>query len=420
MRAWRRAVGVALVVAVFASVAHSGAGSARTAASTDELTVGALLDLRSGWTTLGRASRVTLRLAVADANARLARHGSRMRVRLKIIDVHGDPQASVRALRRLAVRGVRVVIGPQSSSEVRAVRAAANSLGVVLISQGSTAHSLAIRGDHVFRFVPDDVRESEALVALLRRDRIDAIVPVWRDDPGNAGLASSVRKRFRRAGGSVADGVRYGTRVSDFTRTLDRVRTQLASLRSGGASRVAVYLAGFDEVVGLFETASRDTLFGSVPWYGSDGVALSPRLVASEAAASFAASVGYPNPILGLTDAAARRSRTLVRRIEARLGRTPDAFALTAYDALQVAVDASTRARGVGDSARLRRAIAAVADGYTGVTGKLVLNAAGDRAYGSYDFWSICTGGNSAEWKRTASYLAKAPNRGRIVARERC
>ncbi len=420
MRAWRQAVGVALVAAVFASGAHAGTGGASTATPTDELTVGALLDLKSGWTTLGHASRVTLRLAVADANARLARRGSGMRVRLKVIDVHGDPQATVRALRRLAAAGVRVVIGPQASAEVGAVRAAAGALGVVLISQGSTAHSLAVRGDNVFRFVPDDLREGEALVALLRRDGVDAIVPVWRNDAGNAGLADSVRKRFRRLGGSVADGVRYGTGVSDFTPTLDRVRTQVGSLRAGGASRVAVYLAAFDEVVDLFETATRDAFFGSLPWYGSDGVALSPRLVGSQAAASFAAGVGYPNPILGLGDAAARRSRNLVRRIEARLGRTPDAFALTAYDGLQIAVDASTRAGVVGDPARLRRAVAAVADGHRGATGKLLLNAAGDRAFGSYDFWSICAGGNSAEWRRTASYLATAPNRGRIVTRQGC
>jgi branched-chain amino acid transport system substrate-binding protein len=414
----RTMVGV-LVVAVIASFGLLHGRSGAAAGATDERTVGALLDLTGGWTSLGRASRVTLRLAAADANARLARSDSRTRVRLRIIDVHGDPDAARRALRRLAADGVRVVIGPQSSSEVRAVRAAADSLGVLLISQGSTAHSLAIRGDNIFRFVPDDVREGEALVALLQRDGIDAIVPVWRDDTGNAGLARSVREHFTRAGGSIADGVRYRTNVSDFTPTLDRVRTQVASLRSRGASRAAVYLAGFDEVVRLFETVSGDPLLGSLPWYGSDGVALSPRLVASARAAAFAAAVGYPNPTLGLDRVAARRSRKLARRITRRLGRRPDAFALSAYDALQVAVKASARAGG-DDLGRLKRTLRRIADGYAGVTGQVTLNAADDRAFGSYDFWSVCAAGGSAAWRRTWSYLARAPGRGRIVARESC
>jgi branched-chain amino acid transport system substrate-binding protein len=415
-----RASAIAAIVAIIASLGLLSAGGGAVARPGDELTVGALLDLKSGWTSLGRASRVTLRIAAADANERLARSGSNMRVRLRIVDVHGDARASLRGLRTLAAEGVRVVIGPQASFQVRAVRAAAGSLGVVLISQGSTASSLSIRGDNVFRFVPDDVRESEALVALLKRDGIDAIVPVWRNDTGNAGLASSVRKRFPRAGGKVAQGVRYGTAARDFSPTLDRVRAQVAALRSGGATRVAVYLAGFDEVVSLFETASGDPALGSLPWYGSDGVALSPQLTAAPKAAAFAASVGYPNPILGLDDAALRRSRKVRRRIEARLGRAPDAFALTAYTALQVAVDASVRTGAAGDVERLKRTLARIANGYPGVAGKLVLNAAGDRAYGSYDFWSVCAGGGSPAWKRTWSYVATAPDRGRIVARERC
>lgn len=415
-----RAVAVVLVVVAIASLGLPGASGATTAGATDEITVGALLDLNDGWTSLGRSSRATLRLAAADANARLAKSGSRARVRLKIVDVRGDPRATKRALRRLAAEGVRLVVGPQSSAELRAVRATAGKLGVVLISQGSTASSLAVRGDNVFRFVPDDVRESEALVALLRRDRVDAIVPVWRADAGNAGLARSVRERFSAAGGAVADGVRYGTNVRDFAATLGRLRTQLASLRTAGASRIAVYLAGFDEVVGLFEAAAGDALLGALPWYGSDGVALSQQLVKAAKAAAFAESVGYPNPILGLDDDAARRSRKLVMRIEARLGREPDAFALSAYDALQVAVAAGMRAGGVADPARLRRAVASVADGYAGVTGRLSLNAAGDRAYGSYDFWSVCTRGATAVWTRSWSYHATAPGRGRIVARRGC
>jgi branched-chain amino acid transport system substrate-binding protein len=409
-----------LAAAGIASLGLLLAGGSGAARAPDELTVGALLDLKGGWTSLGHASRVTLRLAVADANRRLARSGSARRVRLKVIDVHGSPRAARRGLRRLGADGVRVVIGPQSSSEVRAVRRAAGSLGVVLISQGSTAHSLAIRHDNVFRFVPDDIREGEALVALLQRDEIDAIVPVWRNDTGNAGLARSVRQRFSRVGGSVADGVRYGTNVSDFRPVLERVRGQVASLRSRGASRVAVYLAAFGEVTRLFETASGDPLLASLRWYGSDGVALDPGLIASRKAAAFAAGVGYPNPTLGLDRAAARRSRRLVRRIRARLGRRPDAFALSAYDALRVAVKASIRAGGVENLLRFKRSLRRTAHGYAGMSGKMVLNAAGDRAYGTYDFWSVCTDGASASWKRTWSYLARAPGRGRIVVRDRC
>jgi branched-chain amino acid transport system substrate-binding protein len=417
----RRVSCAAAVLALLAAGAFAALTDGRAAPSRSAATVqiGALLDLKSGWTTLGRASRVTLQLAAADAGNRLVRAGSPTRVRLRIVDVKGKPDVAVRELRRLAASGVHVVIGPQSSAEVSAVRAAARSLGVVVVSQGSTAHSLAISGDNVFRLVPDDRREAEALVALLKRDGIKAIVPAWRDDPGNSGLVSSVRGRFQAQGGSVRAGVRYATDETTFANTVAQLRAQVGAARAGG-KKTAVYLAAFDEVVELFNAAAKDPVLKSVAWYGSDGVALSRALIGDRTAASFAAARGYPNPILGLDAAAARRSATLRRRVRAKLGHDPDAFALTTYDALQIAVRAAERAGGAGNTTRFKRAFARTANGYRGVTGTIRLNAAGDRAYGSFDFWSVCPQGGSFAWRKTSAYLASGVGRGRIVKRQAC
>ena len=399
-----------LLVAVLAALANGRAAPASGAAT---LQVGALLDLKTGWTSLGRASRVTLQLGAADAGTR--------RVRLRIVDVQGKPELAVHELRRLARSGVHVVIGPESSAEVRAVRAAARSLGVVVVSQGSTAHSLAISGDNVFRLVPDDRREGEALVALLKHQGVETIVPAWRDDPGNAGLVTSLRSGFRARGGRVTAGVRYGTDETAFTGTVAKLRAQVNAARASGR-RTGVYLAAFDEVVDLFHEAAKDSVLSSVPWYGSDGVALSRRLVTDRPAASFASHRRYPNPTLGLDAAATKRSASPRRRARARLGSTPDALALAAYDALQIVLQAGERAGGTGNLARFKRAFVQVAHGYRGVSGTVVLNAAGDRTYGSYDFWSVCAGGlqKSFKWTRTFTYLASGVGHGRIVAREAC
>lgn len=291
-----------MLAAFCGSLAVTRGDAARGAArSQNEFVVGAILDLASGWTSLGRASRVTLRLAAADANAALAGRGARLRVRLRIVDAKGEPAIALRQLRRLARSGVSVVVGPQKSSEVAAVRRAATKLGVLVISQGSTAHSLAYPGDYVFRFVPDDVREGEAVVALLRHDGIDAIVPVWRRDAGNAGLERSVRRKFLAAGGKVSTVVPYATKGAPSSAVASSISSQVASLRTGGAKHVGVYLAAFDEVVDLFHAARSESAL-RVPWYGSDGVALATSLVKDQAAGAFAHSVGYPNPTVGLSD----------------------------------------------------------------------------------------------------------------------
>lgn len=407
---------IALSLAVGPAAAPNG-NAARPAAPTRLLLVGGLLDLSSGWTSLGRASRVTLDLAAADANARLARAGSLVRVRVTSVDVRGKPSEAVRQLRRLAAQGIRVFVGPESSAEVRAVRAAANRLGVLVVSQGSTAHSLALAGDNVFRLVPDDRREAEAMTALLKRDRIRAVAPIWRNDPGNAGLVTSLRGRFK---GVVSAGVPYATDTTDFSSTAAALSQQVNALKARKLGAVGVYLAGFDEVVDLFRAASTDSTLGSVRWYGSDGVALTTRLIGNARAAAFANARGYPNPTLGLDAQATRRSATLRARIRARLGSRPDAFALTTYDALQIAVRAAEKTGGIVRIGQFRREFAKAAHGYEGVTGTIVLNASGDRAYGSFDFWSVCRSHGAFAWQRTFSYLASGVGRGHIVKRAAC
>jgi branched-chain amino acid transport system substrate-binding protein len=406
-----------LLLAVGAAVPHDGS-AARAAPPTRLLVVGGILDLSSGWTSLGRASRATLAIAATQANRRLAKAGSPIRIRLQIVDVRGEPDVALRQLRRLARQGVRVFIGPESSSEVRAVRSAANALGVLVVSQGSTAHSLARPRDNVFRLVPDDRREAEAVVALLSRDKVKALAPMWRADAGNAGLAKSMRLRFK---GIVSAGVPYGTAESDFPAKVAALHQQVTALRARKVGNVGVYLAGFDEVVDLFRAAAADPVLSSVPWYGSDGVALTTRLIRDARAAAFADARGYPNPILGLDARAERRSASLRARIRARIGSRPDAFALTTYDAVQIIAGAAERAGGGRGISRLRSEFVRVAHGYKGVTGTIVLNAAGDRAYGSFDFWSVCRGtSTSYVWHRTQSYLASGVGRGHIVARQSC
>jgi branched-chain amino acid transport system substrate-binding protein len=414
----RRPTSALLCLALVAALAIAPGDAARRPSAQNELVVGAILDLAGGWTSLGRASRVTLRIAAIDANAALAHRGSALRVRVQIVDAKGDPAIALRELRRFAAAGVRVVVGPQSSSEVAAVRKTATRLGVVVISQGSTAHSLALARDNVLRFVPDDIREGEALVALLRRDQIDAVVPVWRQDAGNAGLERSVRRQFLAAGGKVSPGVPYAPTETTFGSVVSSVSGQITALRSAGARRIGVYLAGFDEVVDLFHAAGSAPAL-QVPWYGSDGVVLSTRLVNDQAAASFADAVGYPNPTVGLSDAVVRRARPVIALARTRLGRSPDALALSAYDALRIAVEARERAGNVR-GARLRRAVVAAANAHVGVTGRMRLNSAGDRAYGNFDFWSVCRAGTRYGWVRTFEYAARRVGSGRILTRKRC
>jgi ABC-type branched-subunit amino acid transport system substrate-binding protein len=152
----------------------------------DQLVVGALLSLTGPGRTLGQTSEAALQLAADDLNAQLSAAGSPTRVSLRVQDTGLDPATALDRLSTLADEGVRIFIGPQSSSEIAALKAFAGAEDVVVLSQGSTAGSLSIPDDNVFRLVPDDAEEGAAMVELLQEDGIQTVVPLWREDATDA------------------------------------------------------------------------------------------------------------------------------------------------------------------------------------------------------------------------------------------
>ena len=364
-----------------------------------------LVSLTGSWSSLGKNTVAAFRIAAADLGNIHPQYRP-TRFRFLVRDTRLDPERALDAIRDLDQRGVRIIIGPQSSAEVARIKPYADAHNILVISQGSTASSLAIPGDNILRFCPNDTREAEALVALLQHDGIRAIVPLWRNDAGNNGLHDSVQIRFRAFGGRVAPGFRYEPITTDFSAATNSVASQIVSLIGGGTnpSAIAVYLAAFDEVVDIFHSAEANPTLASTAWYGSDGVALSAALTGDSSAAAFAASVGYPNPIFGLPDSLRNRWQPVANAIEARTGITPDAFALSAYDALFVVNLALVHANPQKKFDKFKTEFVEEADHYRAITGSTTLDAAGDRLNGDFDFWAVRLRKGNYTWIRTGTY----------------
>lgn len=398
----------ALAAALLLSVTLAACSDDGDKPAPQTLKLGALLSLTGDWSSLGQTSQAALELGVADVNADLIRRGSGLRVELTVEDTKLVPDLAVAALGRFATQGVRVVIGPQSSAEVRAVAGEADTRGVLVVSQGSTAHTLAIAGDNVFRLCPDDVQEGAAIAALMAKDGVQVIVGATRGDAGNQGLQTSTRAAFEARGGSVSDVFVYAPGTTDFANTIAALEAAVAqATEEHGAAAVAVYLTAFDEAAMLFAQATDIAALRGVRWYGSDGVAASPALLV-ESAAAFATAVGYPCPIFGLDPNDAARWQPIASAVETASGIEPDAYALSTYDAVRLAADAYQEAGGVDDIEAYKRAFARLADGYTGVTGSLQLNAAGDRATGPFDFDAICPASAGHAWRQVGTYRPDA------------
>jgi branched-chain amino acid transport system substrate-binding protein len=371
-----------------------------------EFKVGLLVSLTGSWNSLGQNTVAALQIANDQLKATAkAEHGG-YRFKLFVRDTALDPAKALAAIQDLDKRGVKIVIGPQSSSEVAMIKPYADAHDILVISQGSTASSLAIAGDNIFRFCPNDKREADAIVALMQHHGIHSIVPLWRNDAGNNGLHDSVKAAFENVGGTVTSGFQYQPTTTDFSAATTSVASQIQSLVTAGTdpNSVAIYLAAFDEAVDVFHSAAANTTLSSTRWYGSDGVALSAALTGDASASAFAASAYYPNPTFGLDDALQNLWQPVANAIEARTGITPDAFALSAYDALFV-VERALRVTGnLKNFASFKSAFVDAANAYSGVTGSTALDSAGDRLNADFDFWAVRLTNGNYGWARIGAY----------------
>jgi len=409
------AVSAALSSAALAHAPHAGSGGVDQAPA-QALAIGALLDLTGSGATLGKSSQAALNLAALDINAELQSVGSSLNVQVTVRDTGLTPATALQASQELASEGVQVAIGPQTSSEVAAIQLWANANGFLIVSHGSTASSLSNRNDNVLRFVPDDTHEIEAVSALLKRDGIKAVVPLWRDDAGNRGLHDSLVRLFPADGGVVLDGASYPANASDYSAPLATVSTQLQQAQQEyGAGSVAIMLASFEEAVQVFHAAQRVPVLAGARWYGTDGVAQSAALLQDAQAMAFATQVVFPCANLGLDPEAKGDWQPLSDRIMASTGIAPDASALAAYDAAWVITLAYLETGPAPQAAALRQAIVNTAGHYYGATAQTMLNASGDRASGDYDFWSIRSQGGSPKWVVTATYQAGLGGSGTIT-----
>lgn len=346
------------------------------------------------------ASTVAVAAAIAerDLNEYFARVGEPRRVRIETRETGQDPAQAAAALRDLIACGASVIVGPPTSAELEAIRATAQAAGVVLISYASTAPSLAIPGDGIFRLVPDDRQQAAAMAHVMRGEGIETVVPVWRGEVYGDDLVAAFRAVFP---GDVAEGVRYAPTTADFRATVRMLAAQTQhAVERAGARRVGVYLVSLGEVTPLLAAASEIPALREVRWYGSDGAALDLGLLADPVAALFAWATGFVAPVFG-EFIQTERTDLVADEIRARSGMAPEPYALTAYDSVIVAGLALRAA--ATETRRLPELVADVADTYFGVTGPIDLNEAGDRVSGAYDLWAIDSFDGTLVWLRQAT-----------------
>ena len=146
-------------------------GTQENSETGDTVNIGALLPLSGVRASSGKSTEAALERAVEDVNDYFSRTNSSMRFNVVVQDTESDPAISLEKLKLLKENGIRIVIGPATSANVEAVKDYADKNDILILSHSSTAPSLAVAGDNLFRFVTNGI---EPLRLLQRKCGIKA------------------------------------------------------------------------------------------------------------------------------------------------------------------------------------------------------------------------------------------------------
>ncbi len=389
-------IGIAIGAAAV-QFAGGGAGGA-TKQLPKEIPIGGLFALSGPLSSYGKRHKTAVELAIKDINAYLAKLGYDVKFVLIAEDTKVQKEEALKDLQTLAAQGVKVVVGPLASSEVATIKPFADQNKIVVVSHSSTAPSLAIAGDYIFRFVPTDLFQGKALAKLAESLGFKKVAVIYRGDEWGEGLYKAFKENFEKLGGTVK-AVRYDPNAKDLSAEVRRLSDVVKEF--GAGSDVGVLAICFeDDGIALFTAAKDDPVLMSVKWIGTDGTATSTKIVENAGDVAFKVG-GFYCTIY--SPAYSPKMEEFAKRMKEILGEEPDPYAYNIYDATWV-IALSILEAGVYDGEAIKAALPEVASRYFGVSGWCLLDENGDRAGGDYLIYKIVKTEAGYEWVKAGIY----------------
>lgn len=368
------------------------------------ISICALLDLTGDDSSQGMNDKAVLEIASSDVNSYLDMIGSKEKVVLDIRDAQSDPAAAQREMQNLSRSGIRLVIATTTSAEIEAMKDYADKNGILIIGAASTAPTLAIPGDNLIRPVPDDSNQGFAIAQIFKLENISAVVPISRGDVWGDDLLKAATKSFEADGGKMLKGIRFSPGTDFPSAANDLSSLVKEAKRNYGSDKVGVYLISLDEGTSILSLAAGDPELSSVKWFGSDGTAGLKSVSENRSIAQFAAKTAFVCPIagvpLGFRDS--DRYKRLVSSVKQRTGSEPNFYSIVSYDAFWAAWESIMLSKCL-NSTDLKDILINTTDRYSGISGPLKLNPAGDRGYAFYDFMAIAGENGNYSWKSMGS-----------------
>ncbi len=365
-----------------------------------EVKIGLILPLTGDLATHGEENWEGSKLGVVDFNKYLEKLGAGWNLKMVSEDSATSPVIALEKLTSLNAKGISIVVGPETSSNIRNIKGYSDSNNMLLVSCCSSAPALAIPNDSVYRLVPDDTNQGTALAKLIQHEGIEVIIPVWRGDTWGDGLSDATTSSFVERGEKTDEGVRYNPESPEFSASTSLLAEKVRGyVDEHGADKVAVLFLGFAEILQFTQSASEHAGLDDVRWFGPGANTKEHRLIDDPIGLEFSTNVQFTTVQVAVT------KNPIYERVQAHLtekfGRTPNTFVHSSYDAVWIIGLAMLQTQST-DVSTIKAVIPDIAEHYYGAIGPTKLNEAGDLAQADYEVWGIRGG----EWVLLGKYTS--------------
>jgi branched-chain amino acid transport system substrate-binding protein len=377
---------------------ESPAAVEETSGLSGEVTIGLILPLTGDLATHGEENWEGSKLGVVDFNKHLEEIDAPWHLKMVSEDSATSPVIALEKLTALNAKGIGIVVGPETSSNIRNIKGYSDSNNMLLVSCCSSAPALAIPNDSVFRLVPDDTNQGTAIAKLIQHEGIEVLIPVWRGDTWGDGLSEASTASFVERGGITDEGIRYNPESPEFSASTSLLAKKVQEyVDEYGTKKVAVLFLGFAEILSFTQSASEHEVLDDVRWFGPGANTKEHRLIDDPIGLEFSTNVQFTTVQVAVS------KNPTYERVQAHLtetlGRAPNTFVHSSYDAVWIIGLAMLEAQST-DVSTIKAIFPEIAENYSGAIGPTKLNEAGDLAQADYEVWGIRGG----EWVLLGKY----------------
>ena len=362
------------------AVSLAGVGPASTIGSAmpvNTITVGVIVPITGSLESVGKPIDKTIRYAVDKFNQYLADQDRDWRLATSAYDDGSSAAGASDAMLKLNRAGIKSVIGPASSAALASVEEYIGDHGMLAISYGSTAPTLA-KEDQIFRTVPNDAFTARVFAQILQDDDVSEVVLVYRDDAWGQALDDVMVRSLQGTGIVVRDNISYSADVLDYGHIVPVIEKSLVPGKQTG-----IITFGFTEIRHIIDSAAPKDKFQDTRWYAVE--LAREQLLQDDTRKKFLTDVGFTTVTASFPEN--NTNAEISRNIE-----DANVYSYAAHDAvfiLGMAIDATGTAT---DTNALAAAIPGIASIYRGAIGNATLDGAGDLEHSTYEVRTLREG----------------------------